>query len=389
MLRWLPNNTNNPRGGVVSEGDEAPAVPAVLGGKYLVRRVIGRGGVGVVVEATRAADEARVAVKMLPPRALQSHSLARMRFEREVLAAERARGRHLVHVHEVDVFDGAPSMVMEHLEGKLLSTVLLERGPLPIGEALGYAFQLCEALAEVHAGGVVHRDLRPANVFLAVQPDGSVLVKLLDFGMSKVDAADQEKRGSSLVIGTPGSMSPEQLRSPHDVDGRADIWSLGAILYQMLTGRTPFLVESIVHFYATMLSDTPEPPSRLRLGIPARLDAIVLRCLAKSPSARYENVAKLARALAGLAPSLDAAACEVERLVARGLEKSGPNGALCAPCVEPIPNDGGALERTPGFLSRRRRALWLALLMIFVTVCAVVVLRFPAYAHELLARIAH
>jgi serine/threonine-protein kinase len=278
----------------------------VLAGKYRVERVLGKGGMGYVVAAIHTQLEERVAVKFLMPElCVQEEPVTR--FLREARAAVRIRSEHVARVLDVGVLDdGAPYMVMEYLDGYDLSAELDRRMQLSVADAVDYILQASEAIAEAHARGIVHRDLKPANLFLTSRADGSPLVKVLDFGISKAVAPDSEPVASltatQSLLGSPHYMSPEQVRKPKTVDVRTDIWSLGVILYEMLTGSLPFTAENAMSVLAAVVSD-PTPRIRdTRPDVPEDLDAVVTRCLSKEAAQRFQNVAEFAEALAPFAP---------------------------------------------------------------------------------------
>ncbi len=279
----------------------------VLAGKYRVDRVLGEGGMGVVVAATDTQLERRVAIKFLLPEYAQ-HPEASKRFLREARSAVKIHSEHVARVIDVGTMEsGAPYMVMEYLEGKDLAAVLEERKRLPVEEAVGYLLEACEAIAEAHSVGIVHRDLKPANVFVALRPDGSSIVKVLDFGISKAmmtsSSIDHSLTRTSSLMGSPLYMSPEQMRSAKNVDPRTDIWALGVILYELLSGGPPFDAESIPELSAKVLLEEPPTLRSLRGDVPETLDAVVKRTLAKTPDGRYPTVADLAVALAPFGPA--------------------------------------------------------------------------------------
>jgi len=193
---------------------------------------------------------------------------------------------------------------MEYLEGHDLEAELSVRGPLPIAEAVGYVLQVCGAMAEAHAAGIVHRDLKPSNLFLTPDRDGSPLVKVLDFGISKMaDEGDARLTGTQTSVGTPLYMSPEQVRSSRNVDSRSDIWSLGVILYELLAGRTPF--EGSTTAAAAAIVADPTPPLRgFRPEVPPDLEAAIHLALCKDPNGRYGLVAQFAQAIAPFAGTI-------------------------------------------------------------------------------------
>jgi eukaryotic-like serine/threonine-protein kinase len=284
----------------------------VLAGKYRVERVLGAGGMGVVVSAMHLELDQRVAVKFLHPDALEN-SEAAARFVREARAAVRIRSEYVARVIDVGRLEnGAPYMVMEYLEGRDLSAVV-ERGPLPIKDAAEYIVQACDAMAEAHTCGIVHRDLKPANLFLTQRSDGAQVVKVLDFGISKLQTPELSQANltkTTALMGSPLYMSPEQMRSTRDVDHRTDIWSLGVILYELLTGRSAFHGETLPQLLAVIMTEQPAPLQTHRPEIPAGLAAIVLRCLEKTPATRFQNVGELAAALVEFAPRRSRAIAE-------------------------------------------------------------------------------
>jgi len=288
----------------MSNGGVAPIRPGeVLAGKYRVEKVLGAGAMGVVVAAMHMDLQERRAIKFMLPSMLDDVEGVE-RFLREARAAVRLKSQHVAKIHDIGRLDtGAPYMVMEYLEGSDLKHVLAARGPLPVHEAVTYLLQACEAIAEAHAIGVVHRDLKPANLFLTTGVNGAPCVKILDFGIAKVlggeGGVDMTK--TSALLGTPLYMSPEQMRGARSVDGRSDLWALGAILYRMLTGRTPFSGSSVTEVCAAVVADQPDPPAMLRPEVPPALEAAVMRCLEKSPARRFATASELAAAIAPFA----------------------------------------------------------------------------------------
>jgi eukaryotic-like serine/threonine-protein kinase len=296
-----------------------PIAGQVIAGKYAVERVVGVGGMGAVLAARHVELDERVAIKMLLP-TLSPLGEPATRFVREARAAIKIRNEHVVRVFDVGRLDGgAPYIVMEFLEGSDLSRLVEEIGPLKVEDAVEYVVQACEAIAAAHALGIVHRDLKPANLFLARTGDGRDCVKVLDFGISKIaENAAGSPRGltsTSAIMGTPCFMSPEQLRSTRDVDARADIWSIGAILHALLTGDPPYDGESNADVSAKIIRDAPTPIRQIRPEVPKEIEDIILRCLEKDPAARYTDVAELAHALAAVTQreSIKASAARVAR----------------------------------------------------------------------------
>ncbi len=277
---------------IVSVGD-------VLAGKYRVEKVLGMGGMGVVVAATHLDLREVRAVKLMRPDAASEQSVER--FLREARAVVRLRSEHVAEVYDVGRLDsGEPYIVMEMLEGHDLAALQKRRGAFPIGEAVLYVSQACHALAEAHAAGIVHRDLKPGNLFLTRRSDGSSCIKVLDFGISKhthPDLDDPEMTGARDLMGSPLYMAPEQMRSASQVCARADVWALGAILYKLLTGRAPFQAATVPEIFAAVLSKPVKLPSSIRSDMPRGLDNVILRCLDRVPSRRYASASDLLAAL--------------------------------------------------------------------------------------------
>jgi serine/threonine protein kinase len=316
---------------------QAHLVPGdVVAGKYRVARVIGAGAMGVVLEAEHLGLGHRVALKVLRGQVCEQ-PMALARFLREARAAVRIESDHVARVSDVGTLEsGAPYMVMELLDGDDLASVLKRGGPLPTTRAVGHVLQACDAIAEAHSLGIVHRDLKPANLFLARRRDGSMVVKVIDFGISKAstmasrDAAAQTSTGA--FVGSPLYMSPEQLAAAKDVDGRADVWSLGALLFELIVGHTPFGGETIAVVCAHILG-VPAPPLRsLVPSAPEGLERVIARCLEKKPEDRMPNVAELAVGLLPFGPP------DCRRLVDRivALPPAPAPGALFG---GPMPSD--------------------------------------------------
>jgi serine/threonine protein kinase len=289
-----------------SAGD-SPSMPfamgEVLAGKYRIERLLGEGGMGWVVVATHLHLEQRVAMKFMRASRATDDAEAVARFLREARAAARIQSEHVARVSDFGTLEsGAPYLVMEYLEGQDLEALLRDRGALSCDLAVDYALQACEGLAEAHAAGIVHRDLKPANLFLARRSDGSVRVKLLDFGISKLAAAagapEAAMTSTQTLMGSPLYMAPEQMRSSKNVDGRADIWSMGVILFEMLGGRPPFDGDTLPAVCARIMTEAPPSLRALRAGVPPGLEAVVARCLEKEPKQRFADVAALVRAIA-------------------------------------------------------------------------------------------
>ncbi|MEP7126948.1 MAG: serine/threonine-protein kinase [Byssovorax sp.] len=275
----------------------------ILAGKYRVERLLGVGAMGIVVAATHVDLLEVRAIKFMLPSMLGDKEGVE-RFLREARAVSKLRSRHVATVFDVGRLDtGAPYIVMEHLDGVDLKTLLDRRSVLAPGEAAAYVSEACEALAEAHAAGIVHRDLKPGNLFVATRRDGLPTIKVLDFGIAKMIAASGEAAAMEMtkttdILGTPLYMAPEQMRSMRNADARSDVWSLGVILYRSLTGKLPFTGNTVTEVCMAVLGDTPARPSALRPDLPPGLDAVVLGCLEKDPARRIGSAAELAIALA-------------------------------------------------------------------------------------------
>ena len=345
----------------------AQALPTpghVIGGKYEIVRVIGEGGMGVVFEAQHLKLRQRVAVKMLLPEML-AHEVIVTRFEREARASGQLRNRHTVRVMDVDVTDtGVPYMVMELLEGHDLQTELDLRERLPLAEAVHYVLQACSAMVEAHQLGIVHRDLKPANLFLALESDerdssAGRLVKVLDFGISKLQAeGDVKLTVAETVIGTAMYMSPEQIRASGEVDARSDIWALGIILYELLSGRPPF-IGAPTQLAALIVSEDVPDIRTYAPDVPAEVAAILRKALMRDAGQRHKDVRELAQALAPYAaagtsgipsfvrfPQVSAAPPQVSN---RPPQLEDANTILQAPAVSESRMRGGAGGTTPGW----------------------------------------
>jgi predicted Ser/Thr protein kinase len=278
----------------VREGD-------IIAGKFRVERVLGRGGMGVVVAAHHIQLDTRVAIKFLLPSGMADQGAA-ARFLREAQAAAKITSEHVARVLDVAVLPtGEPFIVMEFLEGRDLAQQLRDEGPLPVALAIDSVMQACEALAEAHAMGIVHRDLKPANLFCARRPNGQVVCKVLDFGISKLTAGAAGGlaiTATAALMGSPLYMSPEQMRSTKGADAQSDIWALGIVLFELLCGAPPFNGTTISEV-AVKVATEPTPPMRMqRPDVPPELEAVVLRCLEKDRARRVRTVVDLARELA-------------------------------------------------------------------------------------------
>ncbi|MBS2019333.1 MAG: serine/threonine protein kinase [Deltaproteobacteria bacterium] len=329
-------------------GGALPIRPGtVIDDKFRVEAVLGEGGMGVVVRAMHLKLQAPVAIKFLLPEALADRVVVE-RFRREAQMSARLTSDNVARVLDVgNLANGAPYMVMEYLQGETLGELLGRRKHLAIHEACNYMMQVCEALTEAHALGFVHRDLKPGNLFLVTRPNNKTVVKLLDFGISKIGgmsapASSGELTMTTMVLGTPSYMAPEQLISSRTVDSRADLWSCGVVLYRMLTGELPFDADSLIELGVKLMNNDPPDLRKLRPDVPAGVVAIVRKCLERDASDRYQTAQELSRALApfamesgtprehrpptGSAPTLLADSQEIAALAASGAAKAVSSG---------------------------------------------------------------
>ena len=287
------------RAPVSGSGRSLFKVGDLLASKYRVERLLGEGGMGVVVEAYHELLDQRVAVKLLYQDVADREAQSRLLLEAR--SAAKIQSEHVTRVIDVDVGpDGLPFIVMELLEGGDLCQLVDARGALPRWLVVDYILQALEGLAHAHGRGIIHRDLKPSNLFLANKQDGTQIIKILDFGISKSteDGARQKLTGGGGVLGSPPYMSPEQVRAPKTIDHRADIWAMGVCIYELLTNSMPFGGDEIQETFAQILEKQPTPITRLVDGVPEGLEAVVMKCLAKNREDRFLDVSELARALA-------------------------------------------------------------------------------------------
>ncbi len=292
--------------GAKSLAPAAPQLGEVVGDKFRVEAVLGEGGMGTVFAAHHVLLDQYVAVKLLSPELARQESVV-ARFLREAKAAARLRSEHVARIMDVGSLPGGqPYIVMELLEGEDLEQRLTRAGPLPTSDAVDFILHALEAMAHAHAEGIVHRDLKPANLFVVNTPDRGEIVKVLDFGIAKLaegsSAAAADGRAGVLTgehaLGSPSYMAPEQVRASRTLDARADIWALGAILYELLTHKTAFDGATVGEIFANVLQESPRPVQELRTDVPPEVAAFITRCLEKRPDQRFPDVAAAARAIA-------------------------------------------------------------------------------------------
>jgi serine/threonine-protein kinase len=314
----------------------SPVQPGhILAGKYRVERVIGLGGMGVVVEARHVTLDERVALKFLLPE-WAANPEAAARFHREAKAAVKIKSEHVARVTDVGTLEtGAPYMVMEYLEGTDLSNKLQKDGVLQVEDAVDFVIQGCDALTEAHGYGIVHRDIKPANLFLTKRPNGTPLVKVLDFGISKTSGPQVDSLTKTTAsMGSALYMSPEQMQQTRGVDHRTDIYALGITLYELLAGKQPFYADTLPQLCAEIFTGTPMPIRNVRQDVSPGLAAVLEKAYARDRGQRYQSVGELVLALAPYAPRRSQTAIESVAKMS-GLEAAAAAAGAPAPATPP------------------------------------------------------
>jgi serine/threonine protein kinase len=282
-------------------------VGTTLDGKFRIDGTLASGAGGDVYEATHLVLGVPVAVKVLKAGPPETDGIRRKRFLREARVAAGLRTDHVVRIFDVVApeTEGGPTyIVMELLQGETLAQRVERLGPLPVAEAVDFVLQACRPLVQMHAQGIVHRDVKPSNLFLARDADGKESIKLLDFGVAAFQrpvARDSALTFTEAMVGTPRYMAPEQVQSSKDVDARADVWALGITLYEMLSGAPPFDGQTVLAVLHQIERQEPRPIAKVRPDVPPRLATLVHACLAKEPAARPASAQELAAALEALA----------------------------------------------------------------------------------------
>jgi serine/threonine-protein kinase len=310
----------------------------VILGKYRIENTLGFGGMGVVLRAHNIHLDEPVAIKILRDD-IQLDDEHVERFLREAKAAVRLKSEHVAKIRDVGTLEnGRPYMVLELLEGLDLGRLLVDVDQVDPTRAVELLLQTCDAMAEAHANGIVHRDIKPTNLFLAKRRDGSDLLKVLDFGISKVQSGpEMSLTQTSSMLGTPAYMSPEQMRSARTVDPRSDIWALGTVLYELVEGHPPFEAQNFAELCVMVSTEPPTP-----MTVAPQLAAIVDRCLEKTVARRYQNVAELAADLEAFAED-PVQARHLVRRIARVLGTAVPSSRDSTP----LPMERASTPRLP------------------------------------------
>ncbi|MDI1430253.1 protein kinase domain-containing protein [Polyangium sorediatum] len=334
--------------------EETSWVGRVLDVRYRVERVLGQGGMGLVLAVRDAGHDAWFALKLLVGERA-GRLASEQRFRREAEITKRVRSPHVAEVHHVGrLVTGELYILMEYLEGKDLGKVLERRGALPFQEALQYVIQACAGLSVAHAIGVVHRDIKPSNLFLAQRPDKPPIIKLIDFGISKAGEGEIDLTRTDAFLGSPLYMSPEQLTAAKNVDARSDLFSLGSVFYQLLTGVAPFAADNVTEIGHRILHATPEPPTGVRPELPWQIDAVIAKCLAKRPDDRYQNATELSTVLETLRHPAEVA---LEHYLDPGAGEEGTTQGTMSTCSFTSDGRKSADGSMPKVLDRQRAIL--------------------------------
>ena len=293
-----------PGGGVATptvarQMEQSPGVlqaGSVFAGRYEIKGVLGMGGMGVVYRAWDTELGEPIAIKTLRMDAAQAEPAALERFKQEIRLARKSTHRNVVRTHDIGEVDGVHFITMEFVEGQSLKHLIQSRGSLPVNVVLTIGKQLCRALEVAHEQGVIHRDIKPQNMI--VEPSGTL--KVMDFGIARLAKRSEGMTQAGMAVGTPEYMAPEQLLGG-DVDFRADVYATGAVLFEAVTGRTPFVADSPITLVAQQLKESPPSPRSLNAEIPEELAALILRALNKDPAERPQSAALLFEELDAIA----------------------------------------------------------------------------------------
>ena len=325
-----PKPSNFGAGELSSAEDE---LDLLLDKRYRIIRLLGEGGMGSVHLAEHVGLNKRVAVKFLHLELAGQDAVVK-RFEQEAKVAASIRHKNIIEVYDVGCSsDGDPFLVMEYLEGESLASLMKRTGPMDTGAACAVMEPALLALAAAHRQNIIHRDLKPDNIFLAHQPDEPPVVKVIDFGLSKIttSAPDVSCTQTGSIMGTPAYMSPEQARGASDVDHRTDLYSMGTMLFEMLTGELPYSGKTFTEFFAKLLTEEPRTPREVYPDFPVEAEPVVRKALSKSTEERFQSAAEMLEAIRAL-PGFDKRE-ECLALLSSGMSKStfaagdlGPSG---------------------------------------------------------------
>jgi eukaryotic-like serine/threonine-protein kinase len=349
----------------MGHGEPDGLIGQSLGKKFLVRRSLGAGGMGAVYEAEHVITKRVGALKLLHTNAAASPQIVE-RFVREASAAGRIGNRHIVETLDAgELPSGEPYIFMELLEGTAVSELIQRRGRLRLEDAREIVLQAAEGLAAAHAAGIVHRDVKPENLFLCRGEPATV--KLLDFGISKFDlGAEHRLTTEGAPLGTPYYMSPEQVAGKTDIGPSADVYSLGVVLYECITGKVPFDAPTLPALSIKIFEGSYEPPSSVLASLPTDVDALIARAMATAPSQRYASMAEFRDALLALAGADGDVASLSGTLASGGAAGFEITADLAAPSRRSTPNVAAETpdSSTPATLASpargRARRLWLA-----------------------------
>ena len=350
------------------DDDAEPLAGQLFGGKYRVEERLADGGMAIVLRATHVELSCPVAIKLIRPEHAQNDEFV-LRLLAEARVVASLHSKHVNRVLDVGRTEsGAPFLVLEYLSGLNLASHLKKGGPFPVTAAVDCVLQACEALAEAHALGIVHRDLKPENLLLSEEADGSLVLKVLDFGICRAPAAQSGVRVISqigTVIGTPAYMAPEQVHASSTLDARTDIWALGVVLFELLTGERPFRGDTTSSVLAQMVTGQALPIEQLTPDIPPGVVDVIARCLVTDPEQRFQSVVEVAEALVRFG-SDEHSADRVARVAATTLARSAhqypeaeePEHIRHTPVTLVSLTPSSRVEAAR--LSRARRHRWLA-----------------------------
>ncbi|MGB9599587.1 MAG: serine/threonine protein kinase, partial [Myxococcota bacterium] len=303
-INYCPNDATK----LINDPESGPShslIGMILDNRYQIISKLGEGGMGSVYSAEHILLKKNVAIKVLRYDLARKEDVVR-RFQNEAIAASKIGHENIIEVTDFGKTpDGSVYFVMEHLNGMPLSELIQKSGSIPLKRAVPILLQITKALSAAHAQGIIHRDLKPENIVLIDRPDRKDFVKILDFGISKMlDTSDRAEKltAMGMIVGTPEYMSPEQA-SGMSVDNRTDIYSLGVIMYEMMTGRLPFLADNAIRILMMHQTEKPQSPREINPDIHIQMEQIILKCLNKRPEDRFQDMTEITQALIQLLSS--------------------------------------------------------------------------------------